>query len=201
MNNNERSGFSDQRSEQSAELRAQSSGEAMTGSANGLVQIEAKKPTLADVRAKLARQALAVGDMIEANAQIDAALKVDDGVILTGGERALVDAEAGAAGGVVGGADDAAGAIVAGGGDGVEVVDDFFFVPDVVAGGEDVGAEVEELVGDRRGEAESAGGVFSVDDDEVDGAALDDVADVLAHDAATGAAEDVADEEDAQWGS
>ena len=49
----------------------------------------------------------------------------------------------------------------------------------------------------RRREAESAGGVFGVDDDEIDGAALDDVAEVLVHDAAAGAAEDVADEEDA----
>jgi hypothetical protein len=64
----------------------------------------------------------------------------------------------------------------------------------VVAGGEDVGAEVEELVGDLRGEAEAAGGVLRVDDGELDVVGLADVADVLADDAAARAAEDVADE-------
>jgi hypothetical protein len=68
----------------------------------------------------------------------------------------------------------------------------------VVAGGEDVGAEVEELVGDLRGEAEAAGGVLRVDDGELDVVGLADVADVLADDAAARAAEDVADEEDVQ---
>ncbi len=46
----------DQRSDQSTELRAQSSGNAMAESASELVQIETKKPTLAEVRAKLANQ-------------------------------------------------------------------------------------------------------------------------------------------------
>jgi hypothetical protein len=68
----------------------------------------------------------------------------------------------------------------------------------MIAGGEDVGAHVEELVGDGGSESESAGGVFGIDDDEFNRAAGDDVAEVLANDAATRAAEYVADEEDAQ---
>ncbi len=40
------------------------------------------------------------------------------------------------------------------GGDG-HVFEDLFFVPDVVAGGDDVGAEVEEFVGDGGREAEA----------------------------------------------
>jgi hypothetical protein len=68
----------------------------------------------------------------------------------------------------------------------------------MIAGSEDVGAHVEELVGDAGGEAEPAGGVFSIDDHEVDRAAGDDVAEVLADDAAARAAEDIADKEYAQ---
>ena len=41
-------------------------------------------------------------------------------------------------------------------------------VPDVVAGGEHVGAQVEEILGDLRRDAEAAGGVFGVDDDQFD---------------------------------
>ena len=85
---------------------------------------------------------------------------------------------------------------VAGGGDGVEVVDEFALVPDVVAGGEDVGAEVEEVVGNLRSDAEAAGGVFAVDDDELGLVGLAQVTDVRLEDAAARAAKDVADEED-----
>jgi len=56
MNEKQGAGYRVQGTDQSAELRAQSSDEAMTGIASGVVQIEAKKPTLADVRAKLANQ-------------------------------------------------------------------------------------------------------------------------------------------------
>ena len=51
------------------------------------------------------------------------------------------------------------------GGDRLHVFDDFFLVPDVVAGGEHVGAEVKELVGRGRRDAEAAGGVFGIDHD------------------------------------
>jgi len=64
----------------------------------------------------------------------------------------------------------------------------------MVAGGEDVRAQLEKLVGNLRGQAEAAGGVLRVDDGELDAVGLADVADVLADDAAARAAEDVADE-------
>jgi len=80
-------------------------------------------------------------------------------------------------------------------GDG-HVFEDLFFVPDVVAGGDDVRAEVEELVGDGRREAEAAGGVFAVDDEEIDGVGFKDVRKVFADDVAAGGAKDIADKED-----
>ena len=109
-------------------------------------------------------------------------------------QLALVDAEAGGADGVVGGAEDAAAADVGVGRD-RHVLEDLFLVPDVVAGGDDVRAEVEELFGDGGRDAEAAGGVFAVDDEEVDGVGFEDVGKVLADDVAAGRAEDVADEE------
>ena len=122
-----------------------------------------------------------------------AALKVHDGVLLAGGKLALVDAEAGSSGGVVGGAQDAAAAVVGVGGDG-HVLEDLALVPDVVAGGDDMGSHVEDLFGEGRGDAEAACGVFAVDDEEVDGVGFDDVGKVLAYDVAAGGAENVADE-------
>ena len=101
---------------------------------------------------------------------------------------------------VVGGAEDAAAADVRVGGDG-HVFEDLFFVPDVVAGGDDVGAEVEELFGDGGREAEAAGGVFAVDDEEIDGVGFKHVGQVLADDVAAGGAEDIADKEDLHWKS
>jgi hypothetical protein len=79
-----------------------------------------------------------------------------------------------------------------------EVVEQFSFVPHVIAGGHDVGTEVEELIGDLRGHAEAASGVFDIHDGEVDFVGLAQMADVLAHNSASRAAEDVADEEDVQ---
>jgi hypothetical protein len=96
--------------------------------------------------------------------------------------------------GEVGGAEDAAAADVRVGGDG-HVLEDLFFVPDVVAGGDDVGSEVEELFRDGGGDAEASGGVFAVDDEEIDGVGVEDVGEVLAYDVAAGRTEDVADEE------
>ena len=125
----------------------------------------------------------------------DAALEVHDGVGLAGGEGALVEAEAGSDDGVVGGAEDAAATDVGVGGDG-HVFEDFFFVPDVIAGGDDVGAEIEELFGDGGGEAEASGGVFAVDDEEVNVVGFKYVGQVFADDVAAGGAKDIADEED-----
>jgi len=96
--------------------------------------------------------------------------------------------------GEVGGAEDAAAADVGVGGNG-HVFEDLFFVPDVIAGGDDVGSEVEEFFGDGGGDAEASGGVFAVDDEEIDGVGFEDVGEMLAYDVAAGRSEDVADEE------
>jgi hypothetical protein len=86
------------------------------------------------------------------------------------------------------------------GGDG-HVFEDLFFVPDVIAGGNDVGAEVEELFGDGGCEAEASGGVFAVDDEEVDVVGFKYVREMFADDVAAGGAKDIADEEDIHWKS
>jgi len=130
----------------------------------------------------------------------DATLEVHDGVGLAGGEFALIEAEAGSADGVVGGAEDSAATGVRVGGDG-HVLEDLFFVPDVVAGGDDMSAEVEELVGEGGSEAEATGGVFAVDDKEIDGIGFKDVREMFADDVAAGGTKDIADEEDIHWKS
>src|SRR5208283_1894947 len=112
------------------------------------------------------------------------------GVGLAGGQLAFVDAEARRARRVVGGAEDAAAARVRVGGDG-HVLEDFFLVPDVVAGGDDMRAHVEDLLGNRGRYAKAAGGVLAVDDEEIDGVGLHDVRQMIADDAAAGRANDV----------
>ena len=66
----------------------------------------------------------------------------------------------------------------------------------MVAGGDDVGAEIEELFCDGRGDAEATSGVFTVDDEEVDGVGFEDVGEVFADDMAAGGAKDVSDKKD-----
>ena len=68
----------------------------------------------------------------------------------------------------------------------------------MIAGGQHVGAQVEELFGDLGREPEAAGGVFGVDDEQFDLMRLAQVVQMFAHNAAACAAEDVADEEDVQ---
>ena len=114
---------------------------------------------------------------------------------MPGRELAFIDAEARRTNGVVGGANDATAANVGIRGDG-HVFEDFFFVPDMVACGDNVGAEIEELFCDGRGNAEAASGVFAVDDEEIDGVGLKDVGQMFADDVSAGGAKDVADEED-----
>ncbi len=122
----------------------------------------------------------------------DAALKVDDGVGLASREFSFVDAESGSADGVVGGTEDAPATLVGVGGDG-HVFEDLFFVPDMVAGGDDVGAHVEDFFGDGGCEAEASGGVFAVDDKEFNGVGFEDVRQMFAYDVAAGGAKNVAD--------
>ena len=86
---------------------------------------------------------------------------------------------------------DAAAAHVRGFGD-VDVLEYLLLVPDVVTGGDDVRAEVEELFSDGGCEAEAAGGVFAVDDEEIDGVGLKQVGQVLVHDVPARGAEYVA---------
>jgi len=143
----------------------------------------------------LAEQLVGFAEGIVAGGHEDAALKVHDGIGLAGGEFALVDTEAGCADGVVGGAEDAAAANVGVDGNG-HVFEDLALVPDVVAGGDDVCAEIEELFCDRRGDAKAASGVFSVDYEEVDGVGFKDVREVFADDVAAGGAKDIADKKD-----
>ena len=52
----------------------------------------------------------------------------------------------------------------------------------------------EEFFGEGGRDAEAAGGVFAVDDEEIDGVGFEDVGEMLADDVAAGGAEDVADE-------
>src|SRR5205814_2712911 len=75
--------------------------------------------------------------------------------------------------------------------------DELFLVPDVIARGVSVDGEVGELLHDRLGDAEAAGGVLDVDDREVDLLPIDDVLELLAQRAPAGLADDVADVEDA----
>jgi hypothetical protein len=145
-----------------------------------------------DLRADLAEQLVGFAEGVVAGGHEDAALEVHDGVGLARGKLALIHAEAGCADRIVGGAEDAAAADVGVGGDS-HVLEDLALIPDVVASGNDVGAEIEELFCDRGGDAEASGGVLSVDDEEVDGVGFEDVGKVFADDVAAGGAKDIAD--------
>ena len=69
-------------------------------------------------------------------------------------------------------------------------------VPDVVAGGDAVGAGGDELQEDLLGDAEAAGGVLAVHHDEVEAVPGDQAGQLLLHGRAAGAADDVAEEEE-----
>jgi hypothetical protein len=153
-----------------------------------------------DLGGDFAEEFVGLAEGVVAAGHEDAALKVHDRVALAVAEFALVEAEAWCADGVVGGAYDAAAARVRVGRDG-HVFEDLAFVPDVVAGSDDVGAEVEEFLGDGGGNAEASGSVFAVDDEEIDDVGFDDVGQVFADDVAAGGAEDVADKKDIHWKS
>ncbi len=148
-----------------------------------------------DLSGDLAEELVSFAEGVVTGGHEDAALEIHNGVGLAGGELALVDTEAGCADGVVGGAEDAAAADVGVCGDG-HVLEDLALVPDVVAGGDDVGAEIEELFCNGWSDAEAACGVLSVDDEEVDGVGFEDVGKVFADDVAAGGAKDIADKKD-----
>ena len=103
----------------------------------------------------------------------DAALQIDHRVVDAAVRGAFEDAVAGQAGLQIGRAQHAARPLLAVGRDGVQVVDQLALVPDVVAGGEHIRAQVEEVVGNLRRHAKAAGGVFGIDDDQVHVVGLD----------------------------
>jgi hypothetical protein len=65
----------------------------------------------------------------------------------------------------------------------------------VVAGGEDVGSEVEEIFCDGRGQPEAPRGVLRIHDHEVDLTLLDDVRQMLPHNPPSRTTENVSDKE------
>ena len=68
----------------------------------------------------------------------------------------------------------------------------------MVAGGEHVRAQVKELVGNLRRHAKSAGSIFHVDHQQVDVVCRTDVADVLTHNPASRATENVTNKKNVQ---
>ena len=125
----------------------------------------------------------------------DATLEVNDSVGLSGWEFALIEPKAGSSHCVVGGAKDTTAALVRICRDS-HVFKDLFFVPDMITGGDDMGAKIKELFGNGRCKAEAARCIFSVDDEEIDGVGFKDVGKVFADDVAAGGAKDVADKKD-----
>lgn len=151
-----------------------------------------------DLCGDFAEQLVGLAEGIVTGGHEDAALEIEDGVLLTGGQFALVHTESRRADGVVGRTQDAASAFVRVGRDG-HVFEDFALVPDVIAGGDDMRAQVEDLFGDGRGDAEASGGILAIDDEKVDGVGFDDVGEMLAYDVAAGGAKDIADEKNVHW--
>ena len=67
----------------------------------------------------------------------------------------------------------------------------------MVAGGENVNTQFEEFLGERRGDAETGGGVLSVGQHEVDGVLLHQSGKALFDDGSSRSAENVADKKNA----
>src|SRR6185437_5242366 len=78
----------------------------------------------------------------------------------------------------------------------VEVLYDLSLVPNMIAGGQHLASQVEELIGDRRCKAETSGGILRIGDDQIDLMAFHHVLQVVAHNPASCAAEYIANEED-----
>ena len=76
-----------------------------------------------------------------------------------------------------------------------EIVVDLFLVPNVIAGSEDIGAQIEELFANRGRNAESTRRILHINDQEFDLVGFDQVMEVIANDLAPRTAEDVTDEE------
>ena len=67
--------------------------------------------------------------------------------------------------------------------------------------GDDVRTEIEELFCDGGREAEAAGGVFAIDDEQINVVGFKHVGKVFAHDMTAGGSKDIADKEDIHWKS
>ena len=76
----------------------------------------------------------------------------------------------------------------------VKVVDDLAFVPDVIAGGNDIDVEFEQFLGEGGRDAESGGGVFPVRDDQVDVSVANDSGQPVFDNGSAGTPKNVADE-------
>src|SRR5208283_5438479 len=94
----------------------------------------------------------------------NASLQIDDAIIHAAARARLVPAEAGRAHGIVGRPQQASRqrTFVAVGR--IHVLDDLALVPDVVAGGDDIDAELEQLFGNLRSDPEAAGGILTISD-------------------------------------
>jgi hypothetical protein len=151
-----------------------------------------------DLGGDLAEEFIGFAERIVAGGHKHAALEVHDGVGLAGGQCAFVDSKTRSANGIVGGTDDSAATNV-----GIcrygHVLKDLFFIPDVIAGSDDVGTEIKEFFCDRGSNSETACGVFTVDYKKIDGVGFNDMRQVFADDMAAGGAKDVADEEDIHY--
>ena len=76
----------------------------------------------------------------------------------------------------------------------LKVFDELALIPDVIAGGDDVYVEFEEFVDDLRSDAESGGGVFAIDDEQIGPFSGDQVFKAFFNNSAAGTAKNVSDE-------
>ena len=83
----------------------------------------------------------------------------------------------------------------------LKVVDDLALVPDVVAGGDDINAEIEQVFRERTGDTEATGRILPVGDDEINGAVFHQARQAVFDDVASGTSENVAYEENVHDGN
>lgn len=76
-----------------------------------------------------------------------------------------------------------------------EITDDFLLIPDMIPGRDDIDAGVEEFAGNCGGNAISAGGIFSISDNEIESVAMDEFGEERFNGSAAGFADDIAYEE------
>ena len=74
----------------------------------------------------------------------------------------------------------------------------FLLIPGVIAERDRVGAGIEQFLIDRLGDAEPAGGILAIDDDEIERPVADHARQMFGDGGAAGPADDVTDEENTQ---